>query len=62
LKQLEEFLAKSYTRNVGVEFDHIANSEEREWLYNQYEESINRELSKEEKNKILHLLVEGEVN
>jgi len=61
LKQLEEFLQKSYTKNVGVEFDHVSSSEEREWLYNQYEEIMNKEISKEEKNKILKLLVEGEV-
>ena len=62
LKQLEEFLSNTYTKSVGVEFDHVANSEEREWLYNQFEENMSVKLSNEEKKKILNLLNRGEVN
>lgn len=61
LSQLESFLAKSYTGAVGVEFDHVLNYEEREWLYNEYEKIMATEVTKDEKKKILKLLTEGEV-
>ena len=61
LSQLESFLAKAYTGAVGVEFDHVLNYEEREWLYNEYEKITATEITKDEKKKILKLLTEGEV-
>ena len=53
LNKLEEFLLNIYTKAVGVEFDHISNSEEKEWLYNQLEENMSYKLSDEEKRKVL---------
>jgi len=60
LSQLEVFLTKAYTESVGVEFDHVLSSEEREWLYNEYEKIMATEVTKDEKKKILKLLTEGE--
>mmetsp|Transcript_16854 Transcript_16854/g.14755 ORF Transcript_16854/g.14755 Transcript_16854/m.14755 type:complete len:106 (-) Transcript_16854:1551-1868(-) len=45
VEELENTLKKIYLGPVGVEFDHIDNAEEREWLYNHFEELMSQELT-----------------
>lgn len=39
--------------SVGVEFDHIRNEDERLWLYENYEETLNEPITSGEKVKAL---------
>jgi 2-oxoglutarate dehydrogenase complex dehydrogenase (E1) component-like enzyme len=59
--QLENALKKIYTSNVGVEFSHITNTEEADWLYRNYERSMLENLAPSEKLNIHQLLVQTEV-
>lgn len=60
LEELHQNLKKVYLNTVGIEFDHVTNSEERLWLYNNFERHMTQELSKSEKANILKLIVQSE--
>jgi len=45
IKDLESFLQKNYLSNVGVDFEHLDNEEEKLWLYENYERLMGGELS-----------------
>lgn len=40
---------RMYCGNTAVEFEHIANEEERLWLYENYEEAMDVELTESER-------------
>ena len=54
-------MEKLYTNKIGVEFEHVLDVEEREWLYNRYEKIMNKPLSNNEKYHINDLLIKSEV-
>jgi len=59
---LGEFIAlldKTYSRNIGFEFSHLENKEEREWLYAEVERATHS-FSAEEQKALLQGLVEVE--
>jgi len=58
--QLSEFLTKVYAKNIGVEFEHIQSTEEREWLYNRLESLYAQDLSKSEKLNMHYQLLMSE--
>ncbi|MCC8369058.1 MAG: 2-oxoglutarate dehydrogenase E1 component [Rickettsia endosymbiont of Oxypoda opaca] len=58
LSELVNFLDKTYSDHIGVEFEQIENAEEKNWLYNQLERDV--VLSSEDKKNILNDLVEVE--
>lgn len=59
--ELKEILEKTYSGNLAVEFSHVENSEEREWLYGQLEKAnTHRMFTADEKKRFLKDLVEVE--
>ncbi len=62
--QLKDIIAKLrdiYCGSIGVEFTHIQNLEERNWLQHRMETSLNREsISPSNRNKILKRITESE--
>jgi 2-oxoglutarate dehydrogenase complex dehydrogenase (E1) component-like enzyme len=61
VEELEAFLHKTYLNKVGVEFEHVWSANEREWLYNKFEELSQQSLKKEQQKTVLQLLIECEV-
>lgn len=60
LKDIIQALKETYCRSVGVEFMHIQDPEERNWLLERMEPSRNKpELGKEEQHRILAKLYEA---
>ena len=55
-----EYLKEMYSGSVGVEFEHVHSEEERLWLYETYEQTMQEQLSPSEKLKMLQLLVRTE--
>jgi 2-oxoglutarate dehydrogenase complex dehydrogenase (E1) component-like enzyme len=45
---------------VGVEFDHIKNVDEKNWLYQNYEKTMIKSITNSEKYNIHQLLVQTE--
>jgi 2-oxoglutarate dehydrogenase complex dehydrogenase (E1) component-like enzyme len=60
VKDLEEYLTKTYCSSVGVEFEHVQNEEERLWLYENYEAAMKEVLTPSEKIKVCQLLIRTE--
>jgi 2-oxoglutarate dehydrogenase E1 component len=61
LRRLLERLRNTYTRQIGVEYAHMYNSERRRWLLKRMEHSENRtEFSLEEQRRMLKKLSEAE--
>jgi len=61
LREIIDIMRRTYTGYVGVEFTHISDSEERNWLQNRMELTENHEnLSLDEKLHILRKLNEAE--
>jgi 2-oxoglutarate dehydrogenase E1 component len=57
--EADDRLRKLYSSNVGFEFDHLGEAEEREWLKDQIESGrIHEPLSVEEKKAVLRRLTE----
>ncbi|KYQ91728.1 oxoglutarate dehydrogenase (succinyl-transferring) [Tieghemostelium lacteum] len=61
LKEISEYLDKVYCGDVSVQFDHIESAEEKEWLFDRFEEIQNQQLTKEERLEIAKNLVKSEV-
>ena len=61
VENIENFLALAYTSNIGVEFEHLTNFEEKAWLYEQFESLMSRDLTQAEKHNNLSLMVMSEV-
>jgi len=60
LREILAVLKKTYCRSVGVEYMHLQDPSERQWLQERMEPSRNRpELSKDEKIRILHKLYQA---
>lgn len=61
LREIQETLHLTYCRNIGVEYMHIADQEQRQWLRMRMEGNRNEEpLSKDVQLRILDKLVEAE--
>ncbi len=61
IDKLVAMLKKSYTNHIAVEFAHINDIDERDWLYKSVEEyATSTSLTKEKQKKLLHDLVEVE--
>lgn len=61
LRDIQAVLQKTYTRQVGVEYMHIADPEQREWLQQKMESSCNEEeLGKDAMLRVLDSLIEAE--
>ncbi len=60
IKDVEEYLSKTYCSSVGVEFEHVHNEEERLWLYENYESVMREQFTPAEKVKMVQLLVRTE--
>ena len=61
LREIQETLHLTYCRNIGVEYMHIADQDQRQWLRKRMEGNRNEEeLSKESQLRILDKLVEAE--
>ncbi len=57
LAEIVEALKETYCRSTGVEYMHLQDPDERQWLIDRMEPSRNRpELSRDEKMRILHKL------
>jgi len=59
LKEIENSLKDNYANTIGAEFAHIADDEERNWLYERLE-SVTTTLSKEEKIYLLEQVTAAE--
>ena len=60
LREILAVLKETYCRSVGVEYMHLQDPAERQWLQERMEPSRNRpELSKDEKIRILHKLYQA---
>jgi 2-oxoglutarate dehydrogenase E1 component len=61
IKEILKFLKKTYCGNVGYEFMHISNPDERKWFRNRIEQDTNAlEFTKNGKEAILNKLVQAE--
>ena len=61
IKEILKFLKKTYCRNVGYEFMHISNPDERKWFRDRIEQDTNAlEFTKNGKEAILNKLVQAE--
>ena len=61
LRDLIEKLRLTYSSSIGVEFTHIGNEEQREWLTKRIETNYNRdELTVEQRRRLLFQLVAAE--
>lgn len=58
---LEKFLKRTYAGKIGVEFEHTLTFEERQWLYDRFEELSSHRLSETQKKNILTLVTDCEV-
>ncbi|MCH8276429.1 MAG: multifunctional oxoglutarate decarboxylase/oxoglutarate dehydrogenase thiamine pyrophosphate-binding subunit/dihydrolipoyllysine-residue succinyltransferase subunit, partial [Bacteroidetes bacterium] len=57
LREILDILRKTYTRQIGIEFMHISDSEEKTWLQNRIEgESRDSGLTEDEKHRMLEKL------
>ncbi len=62
LRQIVEHLSETYCKSIGVEFTHIEDPEEREWLQRQMESTRNRcELNRAEILRVLLRLTDAEI-
>jgi 2-oxoglutarate dehydrogenase complex dehydrogenase (E1) component-like enzyme len=57
---VKPYLENAYMGNVGVEFEHVRNEDERLWLYENYEKAIHEPVTSGEKVKALQLLLRTE--
>jgi 2-oxoglutarate dehydrogenase complex dehydrogenase (E1) component-like enzyme len=60
VKELESSLKKVYCGTVGVEFSHIRDQKERDWLYYNYERIYSQEFTKTQKLNIISSLIQTE--
>ncbi|HEY3251433.1 MAG TPA: multifunctional oxoglutarate decarboxylase/oxoglutarate dehydrogenase thiamine pyrophosphate-binding subunit/dihydrolipoyllysine-residue succinyltransferase subunit, partial [Ignavibacteria bacterium] len=61
LREILDVLEKTYCENIGVEYRHISDPGEKEWLQNKMEPIKNRPIfSKNEKKHILYKLLQAE--
>ena len=61
IKEILKFLKKTYCRNIGYEFMHISNPEERKWFRDRIEQDDNAlQFTKNGKEAILNKLVQAE--
>lgn len=62
MEDLEMELQKMYSDKVGVEFSRFIeqNPDEEEWLYNTYEECMRQEMTAEQQQHMLQLVLESE--
>lgn len=62
IAELQQFLECSYANNIGVEFAHIEDMQEQQWLYQQIEESNRPDFFTDAQRKdFLHQLVRVEM-
>ena len=59
LKNILDYLQKSYTTHVGLEYGHITDSKKIEWLINATEKTLQAPVSLDQKKRILQKLNEG---
>ncbi len=59
LKSILEYLQKSYTHHVGIEFSHITDTKKIDWLINAAEKKIHSPIAIDKKKRILQKLNEG---
>jgi 2-oxoglutarate dehydrogenase E1 component len=61
LRELIDLLDRTYAYDIGVEFDHVANEEEKSWFFSQVEKGVNSlNSSADDKKNLLRDLVEIE--
>jgi 2-oxoglutarate dehydrogenase E1 component len=60
MREILKTLRSSYCRTIGVEYMHISNDAERQWVQNEFE-SVWREWTRDEYLRILDKLIEAEV-
>jgi 2-oxoglutarate dehydrogenase complex dehydrogenase (E1) component-like enzyme len=58
IEQLEDKLNEIYMGTIGVEFDHILNVHEKEWLYNTFETMKLTPISNDVRVKMAKALIE----
>lgn len=59
LKDIIEKLQKSYTRHIGLEYDHINDPEKRRWLENAMESELQKPVTIEKQRRILEKINQG---
>lgn len=59
LKNIIEFLEKTYCHHIGVEYKYISNQEKIDWLTQEVEQNFSQKISLEKKRRILEKLNQG---
>lgn len=59
LKNIIEFLEKTYCHHIGVEYKYISNQEKIDWLTQEVEQNFSQNISLEKKRRILEKLNQG---
>jgi len=59
LKSIVDFLEKTYTNHIGVEFQYITSQEQLDWLTKEIEQNFVQHISIEQKRRILEKLNQG---
>lgn len=59
LKNIIEFLEKTYCHHIGVEYKYISNQEKIDWLTQEVEQNFSKNISLEKKRRILEKLNQG---
>lgn len=60
LREIQERLKSIYSNKIGVEFMHISDMEERQWIMREFERIADEEVPRERKLKILEELTKSE--
>ncbi|CAD8055653.1 unnamed protein product [Paramecium sonneborni] len=60
IEELEEYVNKLYAQSVGVEFEQVEDPEEKRWLYENYENNMNEQITQADRVSIHNLLVQME--
>jgi 2-oxoglutarate dehydrogenase E1 component len=60
LREIQERLEKIYSEYIGIEFMHISDAREREWIMKEFEQLATETTPKEEKITILKELTKSE--
>ena len=58
--EVHDYLNETYRGDVGVQFNHVTDEQERLWCYENYEQIMSEEVSGGEKVKALQLLLRTE--
>jgi 2-oxoglutarate dehydrogenase E1 component len=59
LQKIIEKLQNTYTKHIGIQYNYINDPEKIEWLKQAIESDLSRQLSIDQKRRILHKLNEG---